>query len=94
MWWEVTLSPKGQVTIPKEMREVLNLQPGDRLIYSLVGGEVVITPKNLDFNDLAGLLGKPPKGRATLDKIDAAVLAAGGANAVDTGKDKEADAAA
>ncbi len=94
MWWEVTLSPKGQVTIPKEMREVLNLQPGDRLIYSLIDGEVVITPKNLDFNDLAGLLGKPPKGRATLDKIDAAVLAAGGANAVDIGKDKEADAAA
>ncbi|CDZ57435.1 AbrB/MazE/SpoVT family DNA-binding domain-containing protein [Neorhizobium galegae] len=94
MWWEVTLSPKGQVTIPKEMREALNLQPGDRMIYSLVNGEVVITPKNVNFNDLAGLLGKPPKGRATLDEIDAAVLEAAGANAVDTQDDKEADAAA
>lgn len=94
MWWEVTLSAKGQVTIPKEMREALNLQPGDHLIYSLVDGEVVVTPKNLNFNDLAGLLGKPPKGPATLDEIDAAVLAAAGANAVDTRDDNEADAAA
>ncbi len=94
MWWEVTLSPKGQVTIPKEMREALNLRPGDQLIYSVVDGEVVLTPKNIDFNDLAGLLGKPPKGRATLEEIDAAVLKGGGENAVDTQDDHEADAAA
>jgi AbrB family looped-hinge helix DNA binding protein len=40
MRWEVTLSPKGQVTIPKEMREALKLRPGDQLIYSVVDGEV------------------------------------------------------
>ncbi|CAN7243459.1 AbrB/MazE/SpoVT family DNA-binding domain-containing protein [Pararhizobium sp. LjRoot235] len=94
MWWEVTLSPKGQVTIPKEMREALKLRPGDQLIYSVVDGEVVLTPKNIDFNDLAGLLGKPPKGRATLDEIDSAVLKGGGANVVDTQDDDEADASA
>lgn len=94
MWWEVTLSPKGQVTIPKEMREALNLRPGDQLIYSVVDGEVVLTPKNIDFNDLAGLLGQPPKGRATLEEIDAAVLKGGGENVVDTQDDHEADAAA
>nr|WP_255740683.1 AbrB/MazE/SpoVT family DNA-binding domain-containing protein [Neorhizobium galegae] len=44
------------------MREALNLQPGDRMIYSLVDGEVVITPKNVNFNDLAGLLGNRRKG--------------------------------
>lgn len=93
MRWEVTLSPKGQVTIPKEMREALGLQPGDHLIYSLVDGEVVLTPKNVNFNDLAGLLGKPPKGRASLEEIDASVLGAGGANAVDTLDDSKADAA-
>jgi AbrB family looped-hinge helix DNA binding protein len=93
MRWEVTLSPKGQVTIPKEMREALNLQPGDQLIYSVVDGDVVLTPKNVNFNDLAGLLGKPPKGSATLDEIDAAVLRAGGANAIDTEDDGTAEAA-
>ncbi|MGK6312005.1 AbrB/MazE/SpoVT family DNA-binding domain-containing protein [Neorhizobium sp. DT-125] len=93
MRWEVTLSPKGQVTIPKEMREALGLQPGDHLIYSVVDGDVVLTPKNVNFNDLAGLLGKPPRGRASLEEIDATVLKAGGANASDTHDDSQADAA-
>ncbi|MBP1846222.1 AbrB family looped-hinge helix DNA binding protein [Rhizobium petrolearium] len=90
---EVTLSPKGQVTIPKEMREALNLHPGDHLIYSLVDGEVVLTPKNLDFNDLAGHLGKPPWGQATLEEIEATIVKAGGANAVNTRDDDQAEAA-
>ena len=94
MRWEVTLSSKGQVTIPKEMREALNLQPGDQLIYSIIDGEVIITPKNVDFNDLAGLLGRPPGGPATLEEIDQAVLEAAGANAVDVSDDDETDVAA
>ena len=55
--FELTLSPKGQVTFPKEMRDMLNLKAGDQLIYSFIDGQVIITPKNVDFSDLAGLLG-------------------------------------
>ncbi|MDQ0321776.1 AbrB family looped-hinge helix DNA binding protein [Pararhizobium capsulatum DSM 1112] len=94
MFWELTLSPKGQVTIPKEMREALNLRPGDQLIYSFIDGEVVVTPKNVDFNDLGGLLGKPPAGVASLDEVDSSVLKAGGANVVDTDDVAQSDAAA
>jgi antitoxin PrlF len=83
MHWELTLSSKGQLTIPKEMREALHLRPGDRVIYSIIDGQIVITPKNVDFNDLAGMLGPAPKGPATLDDIDRSVLAAAGANVVD-----------
>ena len=54
MQWEMTISAKGQVTIPKDMRELLGLRPGDQLIYSMVDGHIVMTPKNVDFNDLAG----------------------------------------
>jgi antitoxin PrlF len=92
--WEVTVSSKGQITIPKEMREELNLRPGDQMIYGIVDGLIVITPKNVDFNDLAGLLGKPPNGPATLEEIDEAVLQAAGANALDVSDDEETDAAA
>ncbi|TWF55007.1 AbrB/MazE/SpoVT family DNA-binding domain-containing protein [Neorhizobium alkalisoli] len=91
--WEATLSAKGQVTIPKEMREALNLRPGDQLIYSVVDGEVIVTPKNIDLKDLAGFLGKPPKGPATLEEIDAAVVAAAGAAAFDMGDDGTSEAA-
>jgi antitoxin PrlF len=92
--WEVTVSSKGQITIPKEMREELNLRPGDQMIYSIIDGQIVITPKNVDFNDLAGLLGKPPNGPATLEEIDEAVLQAAGANALDVSDDEATDAAA
>lgn len=92
--WEVTMSPKGQITIPKEMRELLNLSPGDQLVYSVVDGEIVITPKNIDLKDLAGFLGNPPNGRATLEEIDETVLQAAGANALSTGGDDPSDIAA
>lgn len=92
--WEATLSAKGQVTIPKEMRQALNLRPGDQLIYSMVDGEIVVTPKNIDFKDLAGLLGDPPNGPATLEEIDEGVVAAAGANALDTDGDDSSDVAA
>lgn len=93
MGWELTLSSKGQVTLPKEMREALNLRPGDQIVYSIIDGEVVLTPKNVDFNDLAGLLGKPPRGRATLEEIDESVLKAGGGNVIDTDEENSEAAA-
>jgi antitoxin PrlF len=92
--WDVTLSAKGQVTLPKDLREELNLKPGDQLLFSIIDGQVVVTPKNVDFNDLAGLLGKAPNGPATIEEIDAAVAQAAGANALDTGEDPIAEEAA
>ena len=80
-FWETTLSSKGQVTLPKEMLDAPKLRPGDRLIYSIVGEGIIVTPKNIDFKDLAGLVGDPPNGSATLEEINAAVVAAAGAHA-------------
>ena len=43
---EATLSSKNQVTIPKSVREYLNLKPGDRFKFLLQpDGAVVILPK-------------------------------------------------
>ena len=43
---EATLSSKNQVTIPKTVREYLNLRPGDRFKFFLQpDGAVVILPK-------------------------------------------------
>ncbi len=36
------LSSKGQVTIPKRVREVLSLEAGDVVGYEVVGGEVFL----------------------------------------------------
>ena len=36
------LSSKNQITIPKDVRETLNLQVGDRVVFILKNGEVTI----------------------------------------------------
>lgn len=73
MWKEIVSSPKGQITLPSEMREILGIMPGDTIVVSLDEGKLVLTPKNLDFNDLAGFLGEPPNGPATLEELDEAI---------------------
>jgi antitoxin PrlF len=78
----LTLSPKGQITLPKELREKIGIRAGDEVVFTVVNGQIVMTPKSIDFNDLAGFLGNPPNGPATLDEIDAAVRQAGGRAAV------------
>lgn len=40
----ITLSGKGQLVIPKAMREQLGLKPGARLAATLRGGELRLNP--------------------------------------------------
>jgi len=57
-----TLTSKGQTTIPKDVRERLNLQPGDRLEFVIdEDGRVVVLPASVDASELAGMLKRPAK---------------------------------
>ena len=57
-----TLSSKGQTTIPKEIRDSLDMKPGDRMTFTLMpGGTVVMRVKSRSIVELAGILRK--KGR-------------------------------
>ena len=38
-----TITSKGQTTVPKEVRDALDLGPGDRLSWEIRGGKVSIT---------------------------------------------------
>lgn len=50
-----TLTSKGQVTIPKEVRELLGVKEGDRLVFRLdEHGNVVVQPEG------PGSLGRLP----------------------------------
>lgn len=69
-----TMTSKGQLTIPKDVRERLSLKPGTRFYVTIRGNEVVAMPKNRRLADLAGMLGKPPGGKSlTIEEIDDAI---------------------
>jgi AbrB family looped-hinge helix DNA binding protein len=73
-----TLTSKGQTTIPKQIRERLNLQPGDRLEFVVDDdGRVVVLPATVDATELAGIL-KPPSKPVTVEAMSQAVRTRGG----------------
>ncbi|MBU2548698.1 MAG: AbrB/MazE/SpoVT family DNA-binding domain-containing protein [Proteobacteria bacterium] len=57
-----TVSTKGQITLPAEMRRKLGVKPQDRIILEMEGDAILIT-KAHDFFELEGFLGpaKPPE---------------------------------
>ncbi|MFE3442156.1 AbrB/MazE/SpoVT family DNA-binding domain-containing protein [Nocardia sp. NPDC059180] len=67
------LTSKGQITVPKAVRDALDLQTGDNLHFR-VEGEVVVLAKTPDLLDLAGSVPVPPQvqGRSWEEIRDAA----------------------
>lgn len=52
---EVTLTTKGQITLPKALRDSLHLKTGDKIIFELQEeGGYLIRPKTLDVRVLKG----------------------------------------
>lgn len=70
-----TMTAKGQLTIPKDVRDVLNLAPGTRFYVTVRNGQVIAVPKNRKLRDLAGILGTPPNGVAlTIEDMNEAIM--------------------
>lgn len=40
----LTISSKGQIAIPKGIRDFLNIKEGDRLVYKIDRGRIVLEP--------------------------------------------------
>jgi antitoxin PrlF len=58
------LSSKGQVTIPRPVREALSLEKGDELVFRVEGNRAVIA-RSLDLLVLAGSVSVPAEKRGT-----------------------------
>ncbi|GAB4500535.1 MAG: AbrB/MazE/SpoVT family DNA-binding domain-containing protein [Anaerolineales bacterium] len=51
------LSSKGQVVLPKPIRDKLRLKTGDQLVVQLIGGKIVLEPETQDMIEkLRGIL--------------------------------------
>jgi AbrB family looped-hinge helix DNA binding protein len=55
-----TLTSKGQITLPKSVRDALDLKEGDRVLFRVLEGRAVLA-KVEDFLDLAGSVNVSPE---------------------------------
>ncbi len=71
-----TMTSKGQVTIPVEVREALNLKPGDRIdLFRDRAGRFVLSPRTSSIRDLEGCVPKLDY-VPTIEELNEAVAAA------------------
>lgn len=70
-----TMTSKGQITVPKDVREAMGLTPGTRVDFRLVDGQWTISTERIRAVDLIGILSS--NGRSvTIDDMDAAIAEA------------------
>ena len=66
-----TLTTKGQITIPKEIRERLGLDTGDRVSFVVQeDGTVIVQPITRHVRELGGLLHRPARRPLSIREMD------------------------
>ncbi|MEO5740716.1 MAG: AbrB/MazE/SpoVT family DNA-binding domain-containing protein [Vicinamibacterales bacterium] len=69
-----TLTTKGQVTIPKEVREHLGVDTGDRLSFVVQeDGTVIVKPITRHVRELSGLLHRPEQRAVSITEMDKSI---------------------
>ncbi len=49
-----TVGRRGQITLPRPVRQFLKLQEGDRVIFARRGDEIILQPLQQTLTDLRG----------------------------------------
>jgi AbrB family looped-hinge helix DNA binding protein len=69
-----TVTSKGQITIPKEVRERLKLKAGDRVVFVVQSdNDVVLKPAKTDIRTLYGMLYRKGRRARTIEEMDQGV---------------------
>ena len=71
------MTSKGQITVPAEVRQQLNLKPGDRVVFRKKDGEYVIESATAWVDRTAGMLAHLAEGRppVTIEDMEEAAAA-------------------
>ncbi|NEO22334.1 MULTISPECIES: AbrB/MazE/SpoVT family DNA-binding domain-containing protein [unclassified Moorena] len=72
--FSTTVTDTGQITLPEEIREHLNLVSGSRVEFVIdEDGQVKMFPLNVPVETLSGILHRPGKVPATLEDMESAI---------------------
>lgn len=68
-----TVTTKGQVTIPKSIRDMLNIKSGDKLEIVIQNDEAIIRPVSKSINDVFGILNQGTQRKVRVEEMDKAI---------------------
>jgi antitoxin PrlF len=57
--FQSTMTNRGQITIPVEIRQKLHLAAGNKMEFLLKGEQIIMLPINKSIRSLKGILPKP-----------------------------------
>ena len=73
---KATVTYKGQITLPKAVREQLGVRPGDRVSFrEIEGGAIVVEADTVDLMELKGVM-RPRKRGVTVEQMNETIRAA------------------
>lgn len=71
---QTTLTSKGQVTIPKNIRDYLGLHAGDKIEFAFnEKNEVILKPITKKVDEVFGMLYQPQQTAVTIEEMDAGI---------------------
>jgi antitoxin PrlF len=72
-----TLTSKGQITLPRQIRDALKLRTGDRVEFVLGDEGIQVRAATSDVRELKGLLRRPGRTPVSLEGMDDAIARRG-----------------
>lgn len=70
-----TLTSKGQITVPKDVRDALHLEPGDQLDFIIQeDGQVLFRPATLNVTVLKGILHRKGRRPISIKEMQAVIV--------------------
>lgn len=70
-----TLTSKGQITLPKVVRELLQVDAGDQVDFVVNDrGDVMVRSVSLDITEIKGILRRPGRRGVSVEAMNAAIL--------------------
>jgi antitoxin PrlF len=70
-----TLTSKGQITLPKAVRDVLRVDAGDQIDFVISErGEVTVRPVTVDVTELRGMFKRSGQRPVSVEEMNEAIL--------------------